>query len=134
MTMSAYFRVLRAKVGRDLLILPATSVVVFDDDDRFILVRNRERGVWVTVGGMLEPFEQPADGAVREAWEEVGLSVRLTHLIGVFGGPGGEVVYTNGDRVAYNVIAFGARVERGRTASRPTPAAGLRARRRANWH
>ncbi len=45
MTMSAYFRALRAKVGRDLLILPAASVVIYDSDDRFILVRNRELGV-----------------------------------------------------------------------------------------
>jgi 8-oxo-dGTP pyrophosphatase MutT (NUDIX family) len=33
---------------------------------------------------MIEPFELPADAAVRETWEETGLFVELTGLIGVF--------------------------------------------------
>ena len=49
-------------------------------------VRHVEGNDWTTPGGMIEPYETPSNAAVREMWEETGLYVELTHVIGVFGG------------------------------------------------
>jgi len=62
------------------------SVITFGDSERVLLVRHVEGNDWTTPGGMVEPYETPADAAVRETWEETGLYVRLTRIIGVFGG------------------------------------------------
>ncbi len=42
------------------------------------------QGTWDVVGGFLEPDEDPATGAAREALEETGLAVRITRLVGIF--------------------------------------------------
>jgi len=40
-------------------------------------------GMWDIPGGFLEPWEHPADGAVREVAEETGLRVRTVSLLTV---------------------------------------------------
>jgi len=75
MPMSDYVRGLRERIGTDVLEVPTVSVVVFDERDRVLLVRHVEGNVWTTPGGMIEPYELPADAAVRETWEETGLHV-----------------------------------------------------------
>jgi 8-oxo-dGTP diphosphatase len=41
------------------------------------------KGSWDIPGGFLEPWEHPADAAVREVAEETGLQVKLTQLLSV---------------------------------------------------
>jgi 8-oxo-dGTP pyrophosphatase MutT (NUDIX family) len=108
--MSDYVRGLRSLVGHALLEVPTVSVAVLDDAGRLLLVRHVEGDDWTTPGGMVEPFETPADAAVRETWEETGLTVELTHVAGVFGGPLQQATYANGDRIAWVSTLFGARV------------------------
>ncbi len=106
MPMSDYMRSLRAKVGSQLLEVPAVSVIVRDEAGRVLLVRHSNGDVWVTPGGAIEPTEAPADAAVREMWEETGLEVELTRVLGVYGGPEFIVTYENGDRVSYLMVFF----------------------------
>ena len=113
MPMSDYIRRLRALVGTTVLELPTASVLVFDDDDRVLLVRHVEGNNWTTPGGMIEPYETPADAAVRETWEETGLFVELTRIVGVFGGPPCTATYANGDQVSFVSTVFAARPLRG---------------------
>lgn len=54
----------------------------------------------------MEPDETPADAAVREMWEETGLYVKLTRILGVFGGRQFFVKYANGDEVTYVMTVF----------------------------
>ena len=108
MPMSEYMRRLRAMVGTTVLEVPTVSVIAFDDADRVLLVRHAEGDDWTTPGGMVEPFEVPADAAVRETWEETGLFVALTGLIGVFGGDLCTSSYANGDRLAWVATVFAA--------------------------
>jgi ADP-ribose pyrophosphatase YjhB (NUDIX family) len=110
MPMSDYMRAVRNKVGTDLLEMPSVSILTFDAAQRVLLVRHVEGNVWTNPGGMIEPLETPADAAMREMWEETGLHVELTHIIGVFGGPLCSITYGNGDRVAWVSTVFGARV------------------------
>ena len=106
--MSDYIRGLRARIGTTVLEVPTASVLVFDDRQRVLLVRHVEGNDWTTPGGMIEPYETPADAAVRETWEETGLFVTLTHVVGVFGGPLCASTYKNGDKVAWVATVFAA--------------------------
>lgn len=108
MPMSAYVRELRKKIGTTVLEIPTVSVLVFDEDDRVLLVRHVEGNNWTTPGGMIEPYELPSDAAVREMWEETGIHVGLTHIVGVFGGPLCSSAYANGDKVAWISTVFAA--------------------------
>jgi ADP-ribose pyrophosphatase YjhB (NUDIX family) len=110
MPMSDYIRDLRAKIGTTVLEIPTVSVLTFDAQRRVLLVRHAEGNDWTTPGGMIEPYEIPTDAAVREMWEETGLHVRLTRIVGVFGGPLCASTYANGDRVAWVSTVFAAEV------------------------
>src|SRR6476469_2851423 len=98
MPMSPYVRSLREKIGNDLLEVPSVSILAVDQRDHVLLVRHVDSEFWTTPGGMVEPYETPADAAVREMWEETGLLVEPTAILGVFGGPECAVEYANGDR------------------------------------
>ena len=108
MPASDYVRALRARVGRDLLLLPGASALIFDDAGRVLLQRRGDSGRWSVIGGGVDPGETPAEAAVREAREETGLDVEPARLVGVYATP--EITYPNGDRCAYVVTAFRCRV------------------------
>jgi len=64
------------------------ACVVPERQGRILLLRraiNPGRGKWVMPGGFVDRGELPAEAAVREAAEEVGLEVEAGPLIGVFG-------------------------------------------------
>jgi 8-oxo-dGTP pyrophosphatase MutT (NUDIX family) len=110
MPISHYLKTLRAKIGHDLVMLPAVSVSIFDDRGRLLLGKDAEMGLWTLPGGAIDPGEQPADAAVRECFEETGFLVAIESLIGVFGGAKFLVRYPNGDVSSYTAIAFRGRI------------------------
>jgi 8-oxo-dGTP pyrophosphatase MutT (NUDIX family) len=91
----AHIARLRAVVGHDLLLLPSVSVMTTDG------------GV---LGGAVEVGESPAEAAVRETREEIGVEVRLVRLLDVLGGPDYQVSYPNGDRTAYVTAVYEAAI------------------------
>ncbi|HEY2519052.1 MAG TPA: NUDIX domain-containing protein [Streptosporangiaceae bacterium] len=119
--MSEHVRRLRAAVGHDLLLLPSVSVLPVDEAGRVLLVRHagHDDG-WGVLGGAVEIGESPAQAAVREAREEIGVPVRLRGLIAALGGPDFEVTYPNGDRAAYVTSVYDAKIVSGT----PRPADG----------
>jgi len=114
MPMSGYMRKLREKVGHDLLILPSAAVAIHDEQMRLLLCLHADKNIWVSPGGLIEPGEQPADAAIRETWEETGLIVELTGLLGVYGGPELVIDYPNGDKASYISTIFRGRIVGGR--------------------
>ena len=102
---------LRKKIGNELVLVPTIVVIARDQEGRILLVHDRDSNNWTLPGGIIEPGESPADAAVREVWEEAGVIVNLTHIIGVIGGPGCETIYQNGDRIAWVATIFGASVK-----------------------
>ncbi len=110
MAISEHMRRVREKVGPDLLVVPSVTIITFDDRGRVLLAKHADAGVWVAPGGSVDPHESPADAAVREMWEETGLVVEPTRVLGVYGGPEFHVTYANGDEVSYLMIVFECRV------------------------
>jgi 8-oxo-dGTP pyrophosphatase MutT (NUDIX family) len=104
---------LRKKVGHDLLVLPSAAVAIHDDRMRLLLCLHSDKNIWVMPGGLIEPGEHPADAAVRETWEETGLTIEITGLLGVYGGPELTIDYPNGDRASYVGSIFRGRITGG---------------------
>lgn len=107
--MSDYVRRLRGLIGTDTLLMPSVSVLVHDEQDRLLLVRHADSGLWGLVGGAVEIDERPDDAAVRETHEETGLRVEVSRLVTTLGGPKFRVRYSNGDETAYVTIVYEAR-------------------------
>ncbi len=112
---------LRAAVGHDLILLPSVSVLPVDQAGRLLLVRHAgHQDGWAVLGGAIEFGESPAQAAVRETREEVGVEILLVRLVDVLGGPDYEVTYPNGDRAAYVTAVYEAEI----TGGLPEPADG----------
>ena len=66
-----------------------TGTVVIVEDGRFLGIRRSREprsGLWDLPGGFCDGWELPAEAAVREAREELGLEVRLGAFIGMYVG------------------------------------------------
>ncbi|MFF2053365.1 NUDIX domain-containing protein [Leifsonia sp. NPDC058194] len=105
MPMSEYVQSIRSRIGNDFLLLPGVTAVI-RDGDRLLLARHAISERWSLIGGGIEPGEEPADALVREVREETGAEIRITGLIGAYGGEQMEGEYPNGDRVGYVTIAY----------------------------
>lgn len=113
MAVSPYIRKVRQHIGTDLLLLPSVAVFPIREDGQLLLVQDSATRLWQTAGGTVEPDEPPRDAAVREVFEEAGVTVELGDLIDVIGGPQFRLTYPNGDQTAYVTIAFDAVVTSG---------------------
>jgi len=113
MPMSEYFKQIRAKVGHQLLIIPSVTGIIYDGQNRILLLRHSEGNIWVAPGGSVEPNEDPADTVIREVWEEAGLQVEPYKILGVFGGKEFEITYRNGDQVTYVMTVYACKSQSG---------------------
>ena len=95
---------IREKIGSDHpLWLPGVTAVI-RRADQVLLVRRSDNGRWTPVTGLVDPGEEPAVAAAREALEETGVRVRVDRLAST--SVHAEVVHANGDRAAYLDLTF----------------------------
>jgi 8-oxo-dGTP pyrophosphatase MutT (NUDIX family) len=98
---------LRELVGARELWLPAVTAVVCrgDGDAREVLLTLRaDNGQWAPITGILDPGEEPAVGAAREAYEEAGVRISVDRLASVGASP--QVTHANGDLGVYLDLTF----------------------------
>lgn len=93
----------RGMVGHKLVFMPAACACIADEEGR-LLLQKRPSGKWGLPGGICELGETAAESAVREVYEETGLEVNVTELIGVYSGY--QVVCANGDELQPVVTLF----------------------------
>lgn len=60
------------------------DAAIFDAQGRILLIQRADDQKWAMPGGAADVGESAAEGAVREVWEETGLRVRPTRLLGVY--------------------------------------------------
>ena len=85
------------------------SASVFDGSGQKVLLGRREdTGRWGVPGGYMEPGESFTEACAREVWEETGLEVRVTRLIGVYTSPHLRAEYADGNRWQIVVLHFAA--------------------------
>jgi ADP-ribose pyrophosphatase YjhB (NUDIX family) len=57
---------------------------VIERDGRYLLARRRDIGWWHLIGGGLEYGETIQQGLLREVREEIGVSIDILRLVGVY--------------------------------------------------
>ena len=65
------------------------AAVVFDEDDRVLLMRRTDTDLWCLPSGMTDPGESIRETATRETKEETGLDVEIDQLVGLYESPPG---------------------------------------------
>lgn len=68
----------------------SSYAIIFDGKQRVLLCHRRDYDLWNLPGGSVNEHESPWDAAIREAREEVGLTVDIQRLSGVYWKPDRE--------------------------------------------
>lgn len=55
----------------------ASAYIIDPDTKRILLVKHKKWGRWVQPGGHIEHNEFPEEAAIREAYEETGIKIKL---------------------------------------------------------
>ena len=95
---------IRELIGHHPLWLPGITAVITRADGQVLLVKRSDNGAWTPVTGIVDPGEEPAVAAAREAMEEAGVEISVDRLASTEVLP--ELVYDNGDRAAYLDLTF----------------------------
>ncbi|MEV4613797.1 NUDIX domain-containing protein [Kitasatospora sp. NPDC049258] len=78
-------------------LVPAASVVVVDEVGRILLQRRTDNGLWALPGGKMELGESLAGCGIRETFEETGIHVEITGIVGTYTNPGHVFAYDDGE-------------------------------------
>ena len=76
------------------------GVIIMDSDNRILLERRSDNGLWGLSGGAIDPGETIINAAMREAKEETNLDIEITGMVGVYSDPADGRIVTypdNGD-------------------------------------
>ena len=103
MPVPAFIVELRRMVGSTELWLPGVTAVVRRADE-LLMVQRADNHRWTPVTGIVDPGEEPAVAARREALEETGVEIRVDRLAQV--AVVGPITYANGDRTTYLDLVF----------------------------
>jgi ADP-ribose pyrophosphatase YjhB (NUDIX family) len=78
-------------------IVPAATAFVLDSQERVLLIRRTDNGLWAIPGGAQDFGESIAKAAVRETKEEAGIDIEITGIVGVYTDPKHVMAYSNGE-------------------------------------
>ncbi len=94
---------LREDVGNGELWMPGVTAVI-QREHQILLCQRADNRSWTPITGIVDPGEEPAVAAAREAMEEAGVTIRVDRLARV--GPTDRVTYPTGDRAVYLDLTF----------------------------
>ena len=107
-----YVRMIREKVGHDLIFLNGASGIVLNDRNQILLQLRSDINRWGFLGGYMELGESAEEGVLREIKEESGLDVAVEYLQGIYTKYFDS--YPNGDRAQVVSHVFVCRIWGGR--------------------
>jgi 8-oxo-dGTP pyrophosphatase MutT (NUDIX family) len=105
-----YVLELRQKVGTAPLITMGAGALIFDEQRRVLLGLRGDNRLWGIPAGQMELGETPAGTAIRETYEEIGLRIRVTKLMGVYTGSDAFHTYPDGNQIQVAGARFRAEV------------------------
>ena len=94
-----YIKYMRNLIGNKPLLICGAGIIVFDDNNRVLMQQRKDNNCWGFPGGIMELGERIEDTAVREVFEEAGLTITDLKIFGVFSGKDLHYIYPNGDEV-----------------------------------
>ncbi|HRQ37728.1 MAG TPA: NUDIX domain-containing protein [Chloroflexota bacterium] len=105
-----YYQFLRPYIGQAPYIMAGTAAFIQNEAGHILLQQRRDNGLWCFPGGGVELGERVDQAIVQEVWEETGLQVQPTHVIGVYSDPVDWITYANGDQVKIARTFFACRI------------------------
>lgn len=100
-------------LGKEGKLRLGTSAIIFNEEGKFLLTKREDNGQWCLPGGGVEAGESVAEACIREVFEETGLHVRVTRLVGVYSHPDQLVMYKDGNKAFIVALHFEAEIIRG---------------------
>ena len=97
------------RVGKQGRLAVGCSAAVFDDQQKILLIKRADNGMWAVPGGYMESGESLTEACAREVLEETGLNVQVQRLISVYTNPHLLLTYPDGNRWQLVVLHFAAR-------------------------
>ena len=89
-------------------LVPASNMLVVDEEGHILLQRRRDTGQWALPGGAQDFGETPAQCAIRECREETGITAEITGFLGIYSDPLHIVAYTDGEvRQEFEITLIG---------------------------
>jgi 8-oxo-dGTP pyrophosphatase MutT (NUDIX family) len=93
------------RIGKQARLAVGCSAIIWDSTrSKILLTRRADNGQWCLPSGRMEPGESIAETCAREVWEETGLRVRVTRLLGVYTSPDLIVEYPDGNK--FQIVGF----------------------------
>ena len=102
------------RIGKRGVLRVGASSIIFDESrGKILLTKRTDNGRWCLPGGGMDPGESIEEACVREAYEETGLHVKVTRLVGVYTTPDLVVEYADGNVIHPVALSFEATVTGG---------------------
>ncbi|MDF2909647.1 MAG: hypothetical protein K0Q56_527 [Sporolactobacillus laevolacticus] len=128
-----YIEELRSLVGHRPLILVGSVVLICDNQGRVLMQKRKfPKGYWGLPGGLMELGESAEDTAVREVFEETGLTINQLKLFRVYSGMKKMSVAENGDQYYPVTISYVTKTYNGEWAIDPAESETFEFRSRDN--
>lgn len=105
----SYLGQLRALAGDRTLLFVGARAVVRDEQGRVLMIQRSDNGHWAMPAGAMELGESIADCAVREVWEETGLTAAGVTPFAFYTGP--DYTFTNMYQDTYQLFVVAFRVD-----------------------
>lgn len=103
-----YIQSMRKMVGKEPLLTVGCGVII-SNLGKILLQHRMDEDNWCIPGGTMELGETFEETAIRETYEETGLSVEGLRLFGIYSGESCYVTYPNGDQVYSVQVIFHAK-------------------------
>ncbi|MCX2734456.1 NUDIX domain-containing protein [Saccharopolyspora sp. NFXS83] len=87
----------------------AVATIVRDDSGRVLMIERTDNGLWAAPGGAQDVGETTRQAAEREAFEETGLTIEITGIVGIYSDPRHVIAYDDGEVRQEFSIVFHAR-------------------------
>lgn len=99
------------RIGKTAPLRVGCTAIIFDETgEKVLLTRRADNGDWCLPGGAMDPGESAEEACLREVWEETGVTIAITRLIGIYTSPHRITVYNDGNRVQYVSLTFAAEI------------------------
>lgn len=108
------YHFLRAYIGPACVISPGTAAFIQNEAGHILLQQRGDSGQWGFPGGGVELGERVDQTIVQEVYEETGLHIQPTHVIGVYSDPVDTLTYPHSDQVKLVRTFFAGQIIGGR--------------------
>ncbi|TMR94750.1 NUDIX hydrolase [Nonomuraea basaltis] len=80
-------------------LVPSVNVVVTNDAGELLLIRRSGNDNWALPGGAIDLGESIPQAAIRETFEETGITCEITGLVGTYSDPRHVILHTSNGEV-----------------------------------